>query len=150
MYNAIIMMKILTSHLRKMVIILCYCLIFFSAIKLCGQPVNSFLSESILIDQTFTKTTSLYLFEKVDIIYSLDISGDIILNTSSSLARVVLIDQSDHEYLVFEAYPRIVKNPAFSFTNVSEETIALKGIDVKELRIEIIDASIYIADIANH
>jgi hypothetical protein len=64
------------------------------------------------------------------------------------LVRIILLDNLDNEYLVFETYPLIVKVRSFNINNISEETYALNSVIPKSLRIEIIDANIYLDEIS--
>ena len=84
-----------------------------------------------LIDETFYDEAVLDL----DInkkIYSFSINADINLKYDNSLVRVILVDENNNKYLVYEAYPLIEEN-SVSLTNVCEETCALDGIVPSEL-----------------
>ena len=71
-----------------------------------------------------------------NLVYGLTIDADIVLPESNSLARVVLIDTGDNEYLVHESYPLLEGAESLSVTDICEETCLLNGITVKELRVD--------------
>jgi len=80
--------------------------------------------------------------------YGLSISADVELLDKNSLARVVLIDPQQHEYLVYETYPALVDSSRFSVQNVCEETCSLPLVPNTSLRIELEKASLVIRGIS--
>lgn len=81
-------------------------------------------------------------------VYKLTVSGKVNLSKPNSLARVVLIDNQQNEYLVYEAYPLISSQGSFSFGNACEETCLLDGVTPASLRIEGENASLTITNVS--
>ena len=87
-----------------------------------------------------------------DTIYSLSIensisgfaiSGEVEFNNDkSSYVRVILNDEYNYEYLVYESYPLLSDSNSFCFQNTAIETMYLNNIVPVSIRIEIKDASI--------
>jgi hypothetical protein len=75
------------------------------------------------------------------------ISCDIVLNSDTSLVRVIMVDENYKEYLVCEAYPLLFDSNVISLKDYGEETLALENIIPEKLRIEIIDATVYLDEI---
>jgi len=69
-------------------------------------------------------------------IYSFKINGSINFFKENSFLRIILIDKNQNEYLVYEAYPLIVSDKSFSFTDACEETCLLEAIIPESLRID--------------
>jgi len=108
-------------------------------------PKNLFATKSLSVSHELssdTKKSNTYPLSTNNVIYHLSISGQLRLKNDNSLARVVLIDNSNNEYLVSEAYPLIVDNYNISFTNTCEETCLLNKVKPKLLRIELENASL--------
>lgn len=100
--------------------------------------------QSITVDTTITADCEFYPFSSSSPIYGLDISGNVTLNSDTSLVRVILYDTLFNEYLLFESYPLIASQPYFYFNNESDETRYLNGIVPYSLEVQIINSSIEI------
>ena len=98
-------------------------------------------SQTILIDTTFTTDGEIYPFSQNDTAYGIRMSGDIVLNSDTSLVRVIFSDTNYNEYMVYEAYPLISSKYSFSVNNVYDETYCLDEVVPYSIRIEIINAS---------
>ena len=119
----------------------------YSFLLLCGIVYTSQLSNNIYINSTFFQSSLLTPFNDVQSISSLNISGKISLNTDSSLVRVILVDNKFIEYLVYEAYPLIVKEMVYDFSQIAEETHILPNVHPLQIKIEIYDASLTLDDL---
>jgi hypothetical protein len=64
------------------------------------------------------------------------------LNSDTSLVRIILVDEDDIHYLVFEAFPLICDSLDFAFTNHCDETCSLDQIHPNSLIIQVIDAEL--------
>ena len=104
--------------------------------------------QSIELGINITNTIQLKPFVDLQKISGLSISADIKLNSDSSMVRVVLIDSNFNEYLVYEAYLLLTEKDSFSIDEIGEETVALNNIIPVQMEIEIIDATIYLKEIA--
>jgi uncharacterized repeat protein (TIGR01451 family) len=98
----------------------------------------------IRIDKTYDRDEELLLLPESASIYGLTITGHVRLNKNNSLVRVILVDRSFNEYLIYEAYPLLVTSDSFEIVNVCEETCVLDAIIPYALRIEANDATIRI------
>ena len=104
-------------------------------------------NSKISVASLFECDTQFSPFTKNLQISGLSISGDIVLNSDSSLVRLVLLDERFNEYLIFEAYPMLADTGKFSVANAGEETSMLNSIIPYEITVEIIDASIHLKEI---
>lgn len=103
--------------------------------------------QKIRIIKSFIESSLLEPFIDADPISGLVISGDITLNSDSSLVRIILIDDHYNEYLVFESYTLITDSWSSSIDQIGEETTLLNYVVPTTIRIEIIDASIFLKEI---
>ena len=113
-----------------------------------GGGIHTEQTKSIKIGKWFSNSQVIFPFIKAKKNYRLAISGSIQLHKDHSLIRVILVGDDFHEYLVYEAYPLIVDNNSLQIISECEETCDLKGIKPNSLKIELIDASIHIDQIA--
>ncbi|MCF8233619.1 MAG: hypothetical protein K9G67_01770 [Bacteroidales bacterium] len=104
-------------------------------------------SQIINIDTTFVSDGEIYPFSQDDTIKGLKISGNVILNTDTSLVRVIFVDNMYNEYMIYECYPLISTKLDFSFDDVCDETLCLDQINPYSVKVEIINASITLANI---
>lgn len=106
------------------------------------MPVNITFSGSQLQEEIFP-------FESPQDIYALSITADVeLFNDAFSMARVVLIDETQQEYLVYEAYSALAGEGFFSLEAICEETCFLPLIHSFSLRIEVEEASITLREIS--
>jgi len=115
-----------------------YLLIIFAGFS------NNLLSQSIQIDSTFASDTEIFPFSVNDTIYGLKLSGNVQLNSDTSLVRVILSDTNGTEYMIYESYPLIVDEDTISLDEVCDETCYLDNFIPYSVRFEIINAEIYI------
>jgi hypothetical protein len=99
-------------------------------------------SQNIIIDSTFTSDGEIYPFSPNDTIYGLSVSGTIELYSDTSLVRVILVDEDYNEFMVYEAYPLIVTDTAFSIVEGCDETCFLDEIIPQSIIIHLSNASI--------
>jgi len=104
-------------------------------------------AEVINVNQTFTCDTFFNPFSPApeDVIYTFKISGSVTMHSLTSLVRVILSTDKG-EYMVLESYPLISADTLFEFTDYCDESCYLDGLTPVEIRLEIIDATIYIDD----
>jgi hypothetical protein len=95
----------------------------------------------ISIDTIFITDGEIYLFTQNDTAYGIKLSGDIVLNSDTSLVRVIFSDTDYNEYMVYEAYPLISTKYSFSVSNVYDETYCLDEVTPYSIRVEVINAS---------
>ncbi len=98
------------------------------------------------INKQFTKSDT----QEINInkpISSLTLNAEITLLKKDSLIRVILIDQNNNQYLVYEDYPLISQLGSFQITNLCEETCSLGNIIPKSLKIQTKNAKITIKEI---
>lgn len=101
-------------------------------------------AQEIEIDSTFTSDQTIYPFNQTEVIYRLSITGNVSLENDRSIVRVIMIDNMSNEHLVFESYTLIDTLNSFSFSNYCEESCYLNAVTPYSLKVEIIEASIYI------
>lgn len=103
------------------------------------------------INKTYSATGQLretYNLPNTSPIFGLQFSGSFQLNTDTSVVRLLLVDSNGNERLVYETYPLSVGNRFYAVTNVCEETCFLPATQGQSLRIELIDASVYIGSLS--
>lgn len=67
-------------------------------------------------------------------IFSLSVDADIELPQPGSLARILVTDTNDNEYLVYEAYSLLGNSASYSVQDTCEETCLLDGVTIKEIK----------------
>ncbi|HAH23487.1 MAG TPA: hypothetical protein DCL77_06985 [Prolixibacteraceae bacterium] len=117
-------------------------------VDLQGFALSGKNPQTILLQQTFTKTSEIFPFEgKAATIYGLAIKADIAFTSEKSQVRIILVDKLNNEYLVYESYPLLEETSSFSIDNLCEETSILDGVKPQSLKIELTDASLSIGSI---
>ena len=104
-------------------------------------------AQSIKIDSIFSSDAEIFPFSPNDTIYGLSISGSIVLNSDTSLVRVILTDISGQEWMVYEAYPMIVSDTEFDIDKVCEETSFIEIDNPFSLIINIENSSLCITNL---
>jgi len=112
------------------------------------SPAHTTQPKIIGIDKLFSESQVIYQFDTTQRIYGLALSGSLQLHQDKSLIRLILVTEDHSEYLVYEAYPLIVDSNSLQITKVCEETCILEGIVPRSLKIELIDSSLQIDEIA--
>jgi uncharacterized protein (TIGR02145 family) len=102
----------------------------------------------IPVNKSFSAIEVLKPFDSKNRISGLSISADIKFDSDTSLVRVILIDELNREYLVYESFPLISGVPEFSVDSAGEETMVLKNVIPAAIRIEIIHASVLLKEIS--
>lgn len=115
---------------------------YFKTFQLEGIP-----DKTIQIAESISSDSKLSPFVTRDSISGISVSGNIKLNSDSSLIRIVLVDIQYNEYLVFETYPLLTHTCTFSIENIGEETALLKNIVPLQLEIEVVDATLNLNEI---
>ncbi|MFH1310842.1 MAG: C1 family peptidase [Nanoarchaeota archaeon] len=80
-------------------------------------------------------------------IKSLSLNANIEFYSDYSLVRIILVDENNHEYLIFESYPAIEPRKLFSINNLCSETCILNSIAPKKLKIQIENAKLVLNSI---
>jgi C1A family cysteine protease len=115
-------------------------MMFFSAnSNLFGQAGKTGNSISGL----YTESTEIPFTWDGEII-NFTIDADVELNAPDSLVRIILVDENNNEYLVYEAFPLIEGTNQISIKDACEETCAIPGIVASAAKIIVNDASITI------
>ena len=81
-------------------------------------------------------------------IYGLALNANINLKDNDSLARVILVDKSNNEYLVYESYYNLNGQNNITVNNICEETCALNGVIPDHLKIQTNNAELTINSVA--
>lgn len=105
------------------------------------------LGNTITINQTFSYYTEITPFNGINNASSITMSGNVVLNSDTSLVRIVMIDNIGEEYMLFESYSMIVDTNEYSFNNYTEETKYLHNIKPQALKIYAEDACVHIQSI---
>jgi hypothetical protein len=119
----------------------------FTALWLFVSLSLSSTAQTISINNSFSTDTEIYPFGTSDTIYGLTISGSCMLNSDTSLVRVILQNSNNEELLIFEAYPLITDGYDSSFSNIGDETRILEMTIPLSVRVEIVDANIDILEL---
>ena len=100
-----------------------------------GAPDNVSLPRNVALDAEvdFFEERPLHINKPV---YSMSISGDIVFDSRKSLLRVILLDNNQAEYLVYESYPLISTSNSFTIDRACQETCVLDGVVPAIIRIE--------------
>lgn len=93
-------------------------------------------------------TTSEFPLDNVSAISGLSISGRSQLNSDTSLVRVLLIDNTNKSYLVYEDFYLTASD--LDFQDMAFETAFLDSVIPSKLKIIIRDATLYLTDISYH
>ncbi|HYW96713.1 MAG TPA: C1 family peptidase, partial [Bacteroidales bacterium] len=104
-------------------------------------------SQTILKEETFDRDTVLHTFESSVPVGGLVISGHVELFSDSSLIRIILTDNINNDYLVYEVFPLLTASSSFSITAAGEETVLLNNVVPVDLSIQIVDASFHLSEI---
>ncbi len=110
----------------SVIVLTCFCSIAFS--------------QTITIDTTITSDCEIYPFSQNDTVYGLKISGEVSLNSDTSLLRVIFIDTSYKEYMIYETYPLISNSYEYYAEEEYDETYCLDELIPYGIRIEIINS----------
>ena len=108
--------------------------------------MSNVLSQSIPVDSTFTADGVIYPFNSGDTIYGLSITGNVTLNSDTSLVRII-VHSNKGEFMVFESYPLIALDTSYSFSDHCDETCFLDGVMPYFIRFEIINSSVFINEL---
>jgi len=81
--------------------------------------------------------------DSVKPIYSVAVSGNVVMNKADGYARIILTDTQGKEYLIYEASGPF-DSGSFSFENTCEETCVLNAIVPKKVEVEVSEATIHI------
>ncbi len=81
-------------------------------------------------------------------VFGAGITARVTLQGEASLARVVLVDDSGNEYLVYEVYSLTADKKSFFVNNVCEETKLLNAVTPVLLRIELLGAKMELQNLA--
>jgi len=85
-------------------------------------------AQTILLNQTFTTSTSITPFVGINSISSLTITGSATLLNDTGIVRVILIDNNLNEYLLYEGHLFSMNGSTMTFTTYTDETKYLNNI----------------------
>lgn len=102
----------------------------------------------IPVNKFFPTNEILKPFDSIRHVSGLSISANVKLNSDTSLVRVILVDELNREYMVYETFRLISGVSEFSADSAGEETMVLHDIIPVAIRIELIDASVYLKEIS--
>ena len=105
------------------------------------------VDKNIPLGLSINKDTELDIFGSKSAISGLAISGDISLYSDSSLVRLILVDHTGCEHLIYETYPILEGSKHFSVAGVAEETSFLDQVIPERVTVELVDASIHLKEI---
>lgn len=104
-------------------------------------------SSQIKTEDTFDRDTILPLNIR-SAVTGLSVSGICVLNNDDdSYVRVILVDEYNYEYLIYENYPLLSDGLTTEFTNTALETVSLSGITPQYLKIELQNATVRLASV---
>ena len=122
-----------------------YFLLGFSSLSLIAVLISvvylgrsmSLSSRAALIKKTET-TNDFYQTYPLSVknpVYKFTLSGNVSLSKKTSYLRIVLVDNNNNEYLVYEIYPLLTDRSTLTLNNVCEETCLLDGIIPSSLKV---------------
>lgn len=104
-------------------------------------------SSQIRKDDSFDQDTIIPLNIKTEVT-GLSVSGTCVLNNEDdSYVRIILVDNYNYEYLVYENYPLLSDGLTTEFTNTALETVSLDSITPQYLKIHLQNASVRLASV---
>jgi hypothetical protein len=128
-----------------------YWLTNFAVPSAAGAPSQAPINKTFATDGQEIFTLSLAsaagFNPKLQNFHGLSLNGFVKLRSANSLVRIILVDSTSKEHLIYETYPLIVSNMAYPLANVCEETCFLDPLDNSSIRIELIDATLILAQI---
>jgi hypothetical protein len=99
-------------------------------------------AQTIQIDSTLTTNGEIFPFGTPTTAYGLTLNANVLLNSDTSLVRIILIDDQFNEYLIYEAYNYISPTSPFSVNNECDETCYSSGFVPYSLLIYVSDANV--------
>ena len=85
------------------------------------------------------------IFGGINVVTGINFSGDILLNSDSSLVRILFTGQYNDEFIIHESYPLIVEDTAYSIEIVCDETCFIDSLVPYSIKVDIIDAVVDIS-----
>lgn len=104
---------------------------------------SSTLVDEIKIADNLTETTE-YTLDYHSPIWSAVFKGTLSLENEASYVRVILRDDNDTEYLIFDSFYLTEEEGDYEFANLCEETCRLDSILPEALVVEVYQASVYV------
>lgn len=118
---------------------------FIAAIFTAYARGNSYRPQSPLTG-TFVSTMQMN-FPSGNPLHGLGVSGNVVLNSDTSLVRIIMTDIEGKRYLLYEATPMLINSYADTLTNASEETDWLCGVQPTNLKYVIKDATLKVTSL---
>lgn len=106
---------------------------------------NSYSSPRAFIG-SFTSTRQMNL-SFGNTLHYLGVSGNVVLNSDTSLVRVIMNDVDGNSYLLYEATPMLINGHVDTLTNASEETDWLCGVQPASLKYVVKDATLNVTSL---
>ena len=138
--------SLLKGHIIILLMMICH-LVFAQNSDNELSQLEGKVDKILSVNELFNGDAQLHPFTSETAIYGLVISGEIELNSESSLVRVVLIGNQNNEYLVYEAYLLLTDSMSFTVNERCEETCRLNNTIQQVLEIEIMDASLQLIEL---
>jgi len=112
-------------------------------------PLKSYELENIILNKEYAKNSEIKI-DTVDKVGAMSFNGVINLLDSNFLVRLILIDNNDDEYLIYELYDAISINDELTeltLENVCEETCLLSSIKPKYIKLQVMNAKLLLNSI---
>ena len=100
----------------------------FAQYKSAAFQLRSSRTNIISVNNYIEKSVLLKPFTQSDPISGLSINARIDLHSDSGFIRILLVDDDNREYLVYETYPLLADSVKYTIHNTGEETILLDNI----------------------
>lgn len=98
-------------------------------------------TKQMVLRQTINKDAEIPFGARAPI-YGLSASGKVVFeDEDESFVRVIMKDDYNYEYLVYENYPLLADDMSVDFQNIAMETKQLDGITPKSIRVEMKNAT---------
>lgn len=107
-----------------------------------SQDIRNWAKENISSKPYITALTPI---STTGPIFKFAVDGTVNLSGKNAFVRVILIDNNNQEYLVYETYSAIEDRHAFSVSSACDETCVLDGISASKIRVESKDGSFIIS-----
>lgn len=99
-------------------------------------------TQFIIVDSTMTSDCEFNSFGSINTIYGLSFSGSVVLNSDSSLVRLIYIDKNNDEWLLLESFSLITNNYNITYSKHCDETCYFEANQPGSIVVQIVDASI--------
>ena len=99
-------------------------------------------TKQVTLRQVITKDTEIPFSVEIPI-SGMSVSGRVVFdNDDESYVRVVMKDDYNYDYLLYENYPLLADGMSVDFQNIAIETQQLDGINPKSIRVDLMNATL--------